>query len=117
MPDNARFSMLASIATGLTWMGWALVVLSVLYLLVATGKVFGTKDPMWNAVLHFGPGGLAAIAGFFTVAVGESIGVAFAIEANTRGTREALQEVGHRLDQETRTQGPSDPVSEGGEPR
>lgn len=81
MNVNRRFPVLTTIAKILVIAGWIVTALCGIGVLATIGNINGMLGPLPVFICLFG-----ALFGVFTVAFGESIGVLFAIEENTRNT-------------------------------
>lgn len=82
MKDLA-FPVLTFVSQLLRTAGWLLVVGGLLFAVVA-GLLQPNEPGRQRDMLELVAGGLAAFLGLIIVAVGESVGVLFAIESNTR---------------------------------
>ena len=85
----SSFPVLSFVSQLLRVLGWIVVVLGLIAAIVG----FANPGFMVNRFAGMVPGLGAAISGLVIVAVGESIGVLFAIEANTRATAEKAKEL------------------------
>jgi hypothetical protein len=92
---NARFPLLSVISKLLSIFGWILLVLGGLRFtlsLIAFVTTVVTGAPGFSGVTLLIGGGVA-LAGLTAVGAGESIGVFFAIEDNTRAAAEHLYKI------------------------
>jgi uncharacterized membrane protein HdeD (DUF308 family) len=80
---NSKFPILSFLSFLLRFIGWMTVLSGVVYI----GSQYVTKQNMLNqaAGMELAVGIAAIIIGLMIAAIGESIGVLFAIEENTRG--------------------------------
>lgn len=83
-----RFPVLTVIAAILRFVGWLLVAAGIVMLIASmfSGRR-GLLGPMESAII----GGIAVLNGLGVAALGECIGVLFAIEENTRESAEHAQ--------------------------
>jgi hypothetical protein len=91
MKMNKRFPLLSVIAKLLTIFGWLLLVLGGLRVTLSLIALFATAPGFSGVVLL--SGAAVALTGLAAVGAGESIGVFFAIEDNTRASAEHLYKI------------------------
>lgn len=84
-----NFPVLSFVSQLLRVLGWIVVVIGLIAAIVG----FANPGFMGNRFAGMVPGLGAAVSGLVVVAVGESIGVLFAIEANTRAAAEKAKEL------------------------
>src|SRR5438067_1501916 len=86
---NRRFPVLSVVSVLMRIIGWLHLVLGLLFWLVLAVNYFTTRAAGMPP-LHIAAGAFATVFGLLLVAAGESIGVLFAIEDNTRAAAEHL---------------------------
>lgn len=92
---NRKFPLLSIISKILSIVGWLLLVLGGLRFTLSLIALFTSAGGFSGAALLIGGG--VALTGLGFVGAGESIGVFFAIEANTRSSAETLVDVRNLL--------------------
>ncbi len=86
---NRRFPVLSVVSVLMRVIGWLHLVPGLLFWLVVIISYF-TRSPAGVRSLDVGAAAFATVFGLLLVAAGESIGVLFAIEDNTRAAAEHL---------------------------